>query len=146
MFAEETLSPPYMQIARIDQSWRLVIADRIHPTSLEELARRSGFRVIELCRILDVSEQHFRRIFHKDVGIPIKQWMKQERMMIARRMLYCDLSADEITETLGFSHPNSFGREFKQIYQMTVTDFLYTRQRRHEDWLAQSRGSTREAN
>ena len=75
MSAVETLSPPYMQIARIDQSWRLVIADRIHPSSLERIAWRSGFRVGQLCRILDVSEQHFRRIFHKDVGIPVKLWM-----------------------------------------------------------------------
>ena len=67
-------------------------------------------------------------------------------MVIARRMLCCGVSADEIAETLGFSHPNSFGREFKQIYEMSIKDFLNTRRLRHEDWLAQPRGSTKEAN
>ena len=106
--------------------------------SLEHLAIQKGFRVSEVSNELGVTEQHFRRIFQRDVGIPIKKWMRQERMVIARRMLCCDLPQEFISETLGFAHLNSFQREFKEIYEMTVTDFLKTRKRRIDERLGSS--------
>ena len=91
---------------------------------LESLAFRSGYRVVSVCEELQVTEQYFRRIFHRDVGIPLKQWMKWERMAAARRLLLLGIEAAEVAGRLGFSHANSFRREFREIYQMPVTSVL----------------------
>ena len=130
-----------MQIVRNDHSWHIADGSQTLQESLESLARQSGYRVADLSRHLGITEQHLRRLFHRDVGIPIKEWLRCERMMIARRMLNCDMDPSEISNSLGFTYPNSFSREFKTIYEMTVSDYLKTRQRRFEQWMEMSRHS-----
>ena len=93
--------PPKMQIVRNDHSWRIEDGSQTLHESLESLARQSGYRVADLSRHVGITEQHLRRLFHRDVGIPIKEWLRCERMMIARRMLNCGFDPSEISNSLG---------------------------------------------
>lgn len=124
-----------MKLRRIQHRWRVLSESCVLHDCLEHLVIQKGFRVSEVSSELGVTEQHFRRIFQRDVGIPIKKWMRQERMVIARRMFCCDIPQELISDTLGFAHINSFQREFKAIYEMTVSDFLKTRERRIDERL-----------
>lgn len=85
-------------------------------TVVEEIALKSGYRVSAVSHELRITEQHFRIIFHRDVGIPVKVWMRSERMVVARRMLAGGIPPADLPALLGFSHPNSFRREFCEVY------------------------------
>ena len=125
-------SPPRMEIRRINCRWCVLYDAEVVHQSLEYITVRNGFRVSDVSRELGVTEQHFRRIFLQHVGIPVKQWMRHERMVIARRMLICGVSPDEASEFLGFAHSNSFRREFKEVYRTTVSEFHQIYRRRIE--------------
>jgi AraC-like DNA-binding protein len=116
-----------MKLARSDCRWHVIPEDPVFHDCLESLAFRHGYRVACVCRELGVTEQHFRKIFQRDVGIRLKDWMRSERMVVARRMLSAGVSAAEISDLLGFAHTNCFRREFRKTYQVTVRDFLSKR-------------------
>lgn len=113
-----------MKISRSDFRWCVLADELVLHDSLEALALQAGYRVSPVCRELGITEQHFRRIFQRDVGIPVKEWMRWERMVVARRMLACGILPNDIPGSLGFSHANSFRREFREIYGITVSEFL----------------------
>jgi AraC-like DNA-binding protein len=110
--------------------WRVFFDEIRQPISLNSIAYTCGFRVSEISRILGVTEQHLRRIFFRDVGIPIKCWLRMERMVIARRMLSCGIDVCEASELLSFANPNSFRREFKNIYELSPREFKKIHARR----------------
>ena len=96
---------------------------------LEVLAYEQGYRVEGVCRELGLEERRFRRMFLRDVGLAPKEWMAWERMVVARRMLGAGRDPLVVSERLGFSHPNSFRREFRTVYGVTVSGFLEIRLR-----------------
>ena len=97
------------------------------PVSLEHLALQSGYRVGELCRILDVSAPYFREVFTRDLGVSPKDWMRWESMAAARRLLLQDRPVETISRILGFADLNSFRREFREVHQVTLTSFRQSR-------------------
>ena len=96
---------------------------------LEVLAYEQGYRVEGVCRELGLEERRFRRMFLRDVGLAPKDWMAWERMVVARRLLGAGRDPLVVSERLGFSHPNSFRREFRTVYGVTVSGFLEIRLR-----------------
>ena len=113
-----------MKICRTDFRWRVLAFGHVVHDSLESLAMRQGYRVEGVCQELGLSKAYFREIFIRDVGLTPKEWMQWERMVVARRMLVWGVDPLEISETLGFSHPNSFRREFRVVYGFAPTGFL----------------------
>lgn len=113
-----------MRILRSGFRWCVLVNGLVLHHNLELLALREGYRVSHVCQELGVTEQHFRRIFQRDVGVPVKDWMRWERMVVARRLLKCGIPPVHIPAILGFTHANSFRREFREVYGMTVSDFL----------------------
>lgn len=53
-----------------------------------------------------------------------KAWMRQERMVVARRMLIDGLESDEVSERLGFSSIGSFRREFRTIHGVLPLEYV----------------------
>jgi AraC-like DNA-binding protein len=96
---------------------------------LESLAFEQGYRVDEVCRELGLGSRYFREIFLRDVGLSPKEWMAWERMVVARRLLGWGMDPVVVAERLGFSHPNSFRREFGETYGVTVSRFVEARER-----------------
>lgn len=123
-----------MRITRSPRGWVLSETKNPSDESLEEVAFRSGFRVKEVCHELRVSEQHLRRIFLRDVGISVKDWLRCERMVRARRMLVAGQTTETIADLLGFSHPNSFRRAFRDVYGVTPAEYLASEARRAIGW------------
>jgi AraC-like DNA-binding protein len=115
--------PPGMILSRVDFRWRLLAFCHVVHDSLESLALKQGYRVNGVCQELGLSEAYFREIFLRDVGLTPKEWMQWERMVVARRMLVWGIDPLNIADSLGFSHPNSFRREFREVYGVSPVDF-----------------------
>jgi AraC-like DNA-binding protein len=122
-------------IKRLSSGWIVIDDDRILHDHLELLAAKCGFRVGDISSKLGISEQHLRRTFQRDVGIGIKQWIEQERMVFARKMLLSAVHPEDVSEALGFAHPNSFRRSFKEAYRMTPPESLRRFHQRNQRFL-----------
>jgi AraC family transcriptional regulator of adaptative response / DNA-3-methyladenine glycosylase II len=105
-----------MKIVRSDHRWRVVGFGFVISECLEGLALRRGYRVGAVCDELGVSERYVHEIFLRDLGLTPKEWMRWERMVVARRMLGWGLGPPAVADLLGFSDTNSFRREFRSVY------------------------------
>jgi AraC-like DNA-binding protein len=89
------------------------------------------YRVGAVCRELGVSAAYFRELFLRDVGQTPKEWMRTERMMVARRLLEGGMRSPEVAEAVGFSKSESFAREFRQLHGMPPVIFLKSHPKEH---------------
>jgi AraC-like DNA-binding protein len=116
-----------MRIIRPDQSWCILLSPRGERLCLQRLAMRKGYRIGELCSELDCGERYLRQVFIRDIGLSPKEWMRRERMVVARRMLVGGKSPAEVAADLGFSTQNNFRREFLAFYRVLPLRFQLER-------------------
>lgn len=100
-----------------------MLISRSECASLEWMALRCGYRIGEMCEMLECKERYLREVFARDIGLPPKEWMRRERMVVARRMLTDGRSPDEVAELLGFSSRNNFRREFLFHHRVGPLEF-----------------------
>ena len=112
-----------MRFVRPEQNWCVLFPSRGERVCLQGLALRCGYRIGEICAELECSERYLYEVFSRDIGLPPKQWMRLERMVVARRMLTGGRAPEEVAEELGFATPNNFRREFVGFYRMGPLDF-----------------------
>ena len=112
-----------MKILQTGQNWCVVRPSREARLCLQRLALKCGYRVGELCSELDCGERYFYTVFTRDVGLPPKEWMRRERMVVAKSKLADGKSPHEVAAELGFSTPNNFRREFQIAYQVSPLAF-----------------------
>ena len=80
----------------------------------------SDLSVQALARIIDLNPTYLSRLFREEVGIPLKQFVKEARVDTAQNLLkYSELSYSVIANSLGFSTQSSFIAVFKDITGMT---------------------------
>ncbi|WP_411827610.1 helix-turn-helix transcriptional regulator [Luteolibacter sp. AS25] len=90
---------------------------------MSKLALICRFRIDKICEATDVSPRHLRRMFDQTLGISPKQWLKLERMVIARNILKGDGSIKDIGEYLGFMSQKDFYREFRDFYKIGPSSY-----------------------
>ena len=112
-----------MRLVRPEQSWHILLPSRGGRLCLQRLALRCGYRIGELCQELECSERYLHEVFSRDVGLPPKEWMRRERMVVARRKLVGGKSPEEVAESLGFALKNNFRREFLAFYGIPPLQF-----------------------
>jgi AraC-like DNA-binding protein len=118
-----------MRFIRENSRWRILRSNRQEEECLEILAFVEGYRVGSVCDRLGVSEAYFREVFVRDLGLSPKEWMRWERMVVARRLLECERQPCEVAALLGFADMNSFRREFTQAYGVSAQCYLRQRAR-----------------
>ena len=123
--------PPQMRIARVECRWRVLGFGHVVHDCLERLAYEQGYRVSGLCGELGLCERYFRDMFQRDVGLTPKEWLDWERMVVARRLLVCGVDPLAVSDQLGFSHPNSFRRAFREAHGIPPMRFLDLRREMH---------------
>ncbi len=116
-----------MRIIRSNQSWRIISKFGTNHC-LERLALSQGYRVAAMCRILRCSIRYFYTMFMRDIGLPPKQWMNLERMVVARRKLEGGISSAQVAQDLGFQSVHTFGRQFRKYHQINPERFQRQRQ------------------
>lgn len=108
-----------MRIIRPDQSWCILFPAREERLCLHRLALQCGYRVGELCSELEISERYLYVVFTRDIGLPPKEWMRRDRMVVARRKLTGGKTPEEVTKDLGFATKSNFLREFRGVHRVS---------------------------
>jgi AraC-like DNA-binding protein len=86
------------------------------PIQLAELARVSGY-----------SERSLRNLFHDRFGCSPVQWMRRERLSIARDQLLDpepSTCVSSVAEAVGYRHLSQFSRDFQQCHGLRPSDVL----------------------
>ena len=117
----------FLRIIRSNQSWRVVESFSGVSFCLERLALSKGYRVVEVCRALGCSSRYLHTLFIRDIGLPPKQWMNLERMVVARRKLEGGKCPKEVALELGFRSKHPFCRQFEKFYQTSPEQFQLNR-------------------
>ena len=113
-----------MRIVRPEMSWRVLSPEwQGGSVCLQLLALRCGYRIGEICSELDCGERYLYEVFTRDIGLSPKEWMRRERMVVARRMLAGGKGPDEVAESLGFASKQNFRREFLAFYRVGPLEF-----------------------
>jgi AraC-like DNA-binding protein len=91
---------------------------------LERLAFQTSYRVAAICQELGCSPRYVHSMFLRDVGLPPKQWLNGERMVLARRKLEGGLLPDQVARDLGFMSLHTFCKQFRKYHQVTPAKFV----------------------
>jgi AraC-like DNA-binding protein len=87
------------------------------PLTIPDLASESGF-----------SRGHFSRLFAASEGLPPAEFVLQERMRHAGRLLsgHSLLPVKEIANLVGIPDPNYFAKVFRRYFGTSPTEFRTT--------------------
>ncbi len=105
-------------------------ADMLMKKAMHRLSLPSPLPEIgELAASLHVSREHFSRVFRRHTGVSPQNWVNQERISRACRLLCTtDLSNKQLAHQLGYDQPSSFLRAFRRATQMTPQQFRHNAQ------------------
>lgn len=78
----------------------------------------------EMAKEIGTNSSYLSRLFHQKEGITIQQYICNQRIKQAQRLLcFSDYSNEEISKTLGFSSLSYFGKILKDCTGMTPTQY-----------------------
>ena len=73
-------------------------------------------RVDKMAEEFGISRQHLCSRFKKETGVSVSQYIRQEKIKEAERMLrFSDRAVSEIASVLGFSSQSHFQTIFKKV-------------------------------
>lgn len=88
----------------------------------------AGLRVDELTKRSPISKSYLEKLFHKEVGVSMGQYIDDQLMSKAQRLLdQTDESVAGISQILGFSDPYYFSRRFKKLCGTTPIRYRHCR-------------------
>lgn len=98
-------------------------------SSLQEVQRyiaanpNEDHSVARLAERLGLSERHFARLFHNEVGVTPAVWVEQVRIEAARNLLEKNLTPKQVATECGFADADTLRRAF--VRQVGVTPASY---------------------
>ncbi len=101
----------------------VLFADRRPSLCLHGLALRCGYRVGEVSDVLGYSGRYVQEVFVRDLGVPPKRWLREERMALASRLLRTGMMPGEVADKIGFAAGNGFRREFQRMHGMPPGEY-----------------------
>jgi len=76
----------------------------------------------DIAAYLHINPDYFTRIFNKEVGLSIPEFITQERLKIAKEMiLQTDMSISEIAVSVGYTNFSYFSKQFKEMFGVNPT-------------------------
>jgi transcriptional regulator GlxA family with amidase domain len=85
-----------------------------------------GWDLHQLCAQLQlgISGSHAAKLFNQQIGIGIREYAKQQRLMLAARLLQATRhSVKYVAFELGYRTPNDLRRQFERMFCLTPTEF-----------------------
>ncbi len=77
-----------------------------------------------LARVAGMSRGHFSRSFAHAEGVPPSEFLIQQRMLLAARLLVGgQLSVKAVASACGFDDPNYFAKVFRRVFAISPTQF-----------------------
>ena len=92
----------------------------------EGLAKAARFNNRELARMCRISVRQLQRDFRRCIGRTPQEWLDEQRMIAAQRLLKLGLSVKAVAIELGFKQTSHFCRQFKLLNGMTPSNFALT--------------------
>ena len=72
----------------------------------------------------NVSKNYLSNLFHKEMGMPLTEYVRDFRMKRAGRLLLnSSMTLSDIASAVGYENPNYFIRHFKQVYAITPKQY-----------------------
>lgn len=88
--------------------------------------------VRDVAEFVGVERSYLSKLFHKEVGQTISDYIMDKKLQTARNMLlYSDFSCTEISQYLAFASGSYFARCFKVKYEATPNSYRRTNYRKH---------------
>ncbi len=105
-----------------DRSAMQIVIDHIHANLDKPLP------VGELARVSGLSRAHFSRVFAESEGVPPAEFVLQQRMQRAAKLLAkaAFIPVKEVAIMSGFDDANYFSKVFRRIYGINPTEFRTT--------------------
>ena len=91
---------------------------------LEMLESGVAYNISDLAARLRLSPSHLQRIFKRETGVRLGEWLIEQRLQKAAYLLANSyLSVKEIAGAAGYEHVSSFIRAFERRYVLTPTRY-----------------------
>jgi transcriptional regulator GlxA family with amidase domain len=109
---------------------RLTVEVRV----LKTIESGTSYKIIDLAAQLRMSTSHLQRLFKRETGVRIGEWLLTQRLQKAAYLLTDSyLSVKEIARAAGYEHMSSFIRAFERVYIVTPTRYREVADERRED-------------
>jgi AraC-like DNA-binding protein len=89
----------------------------------EKLAAQAYYRPSTMADLCPVSLRELQRFFVKQFNKTPKEWTRELRCRIARKLIIQGWSNKAIASELHFAHETHFCREFKRVYGFSPQSF-----------------------
>ena len=90
--------------------------------------KQCSLKVEELAKARFVSKTYLEKLFRKEMGMSVGQYIDTELMRTAKWWLeQTNRSVAEVSSILGYQDPYYFSRRFKQLCQMTPLAYRKSR-------------------
>jgi AraC-like DNA-binding protein len=91
---------------------------------LEVLESGVGYNISDLAARLHLSPSHLQRIFKRETGVRLGEWLIEQRLQKAAYLLANSyLSVKEVAGAAGYEHVSSFIRAFERRYVVPPTRY-----------------------
>ena len=91
---------------------------------LEMLESGVAYNISDLAARLRLSPSHLQRIFKRETGVRLGEWLIDQRLQKAAYLLANSyLSVKEVAGAAGYEHVSSFIRAFERRYVLTPTRY-----------------------
>jgi AraC-like DNA-binding protein len=96
----------------------------------EHLARQAKYQPATMAALCPISLRHLERFFSVQFNKTPKEWTRELRARIARKLIAAGWSNKAIAAELHFASQSHFCREFKRVYGFSPQTFSPFYQRR----------------
>jgi len=91
---------------------------------LKTLESGTAYKITDLAAQLRMSTSHLQRLFKRETGVRIGEWLITQRLQKAAFLLTDSyFSVKEIACAAGYEHMSSFIRAFERVYVVTPTRY-----------------------
>ena len=104
--------------------FRFVAGSEVERRALEIIQSETVYKISDLAAQFRLSASHLQRLFKRETGMGIGQWLIAQRLHRAAYLLANSyLSVKTIARSAGYEHVSSFIRAFERKYSVTPTRF-----------------------
>jgi AraC-like DNA-binding protein len=104
--------------------WRTAAQSALARRVLDMIEAGSAYHISDLAAQLRLSPSHLQRLFKRETGLRMGEWLIELRLQKAAYLLANSyLSVKEIARSAGYEHVSSFIRAFERRYVLTPTRF-----------------------
>lgn len=91
---------------------------------LSRITREEAYQVASVANRLGISPRYLNSLFSRDLGIPVKLWMRELRFTDAVCLWRESRDLDKVTAVVGLSHRRQLHQELTHFSGMSWQDFL----------------------